>query len=153
MDSNDAPAWAKQTEVWQRAIAEPPAESRHIRFIHRDFHPVNVLYESAEKYNVVDWINACVGPVEVDVAHCRLNLALLESLEAAEQFLAEYIELSGFSYDRKWDLTAVFDFEPETINVYPGWKAYGKANISRANVRERMENIVLKVYENDESGY
>ena len=147
------PSWAKQTEVWQRAVAEPPAESRHIRFIHRDFHPVNVLYESDEKYNVVDWINACVGPVEVDVAHCRLNLALLESLEAAEQFLAEYIELSGFSYDRKWDLTAVFDFEPETINVYPGWKAYGKANISRANVRERMENIVLKVYENDESGY
>lgn len=147
------PSWAKRTEIWQRAVEEPPAMSRQIRFIHRDFHPVNVLYGSEQQYNVVDWINACVGPIEADVAHCRLNLALLESLEAADQFLAEYIELSGFSYDRKWDLTAVFDFEPETIDVYPGWKAYGKANISRANVRERMENIVLKVYENDESGY
>ncbi|MCK2158279.1 aminoglycoside phosphotransferase family protein [Exiguobacterium sp. 17-1] len=147
------PSWTVQTEVWQRAVAEPPATSQQIRFIHRDFHPVNVLYESVEKYNVVDWINACVGPIEADVAHCRLNLALLESMEAADQFLAEYIACSGFSYDRKWDLTAVFDFEPDTVDVYAGWKAYGKTNISQGNVRERMENIVLKVYENDESGY
>ena len=147
------PFWAVQKEMWQRAVAEPPATSQQVRFIHRDFHPVNVLYESAEKYNVVDWISGCVGPIEADVAHCRLNLALLESVEAADQFLAEYIACSGFSYDRKWDLTAVFDFEPDTLDVYPGWKAYGKANISQGNVRERMENIVLKVYENDESGY
>lgn len=147
------PSWGVRKDVWRRAAAEPPSASQQIRFIHRDFHPVNVLYESAEKYNVVDWINACIGPIEVDVAHCRLNLALLESIEAVDQFLAEYIACSGFSYDRKWDLTAVFDFEPDTVDVYAGWKAYGKTNISQGNVRERMENIVLKVYENDESGY
>ncbi|MCT4779140.1 MULTISPECIES: phosphotransferase family protein [Exiguobacterium] len=147
------PSWAVRKDVWQRAVSEQPAESQQIRFIHRDFHPVNVLYDSVEQYNVVDWINACVGPIEADVAHCRLNLALLESIEIADQFLAEYIKLSGFSYDRKWDLTAVFDIGPEHLDVYPGWKAYGKANISQANVRERMENIVLKVYENNESGY
>lgn len=130
-----------------------PASSEQIRFIHRDFHPANVLYDSGEQYNVVDWVNACVGPIEADVAHCRLNLTLLESIEVADRFLAFYQAMSEFTYDRRWDLNAVFDFGPETIVVYPGWEAYGKRNISQDNVRKRLENFVLKVYENNESGY
>ncbi|WP_214802810.1 aminoglycoside phosphotransferase family protein [Exiguobacterium sp. ERU656] len=147
------PTWATEIAAWDWASATAPAPSEHIRFIHRDFHPVNVLYDLGEKYNVVDWVSACVGPIEADVAHCRLNLALLESVEVADRFLTFYQAMSGLTYDRRWDLNAVFDFGPETITVYPGWEAYGKRNLSQDNVRKRLENFVLKVYENNESGY
>lgn len=152
-NTRDVPTWATEIAAWDWASATAPASSEQIRFIHRDFHPVNVLYDSREKYNVVDWVNACVGPIEADVAHCRLNLTLLESVEVADRFLKFYQAMSGLTYDRRWDLNAVFDFGPETITVYPGWEAYGKRNLSQDNVRKRLENFVLKVYENNESGY
>ena len=71
----------------------------------------------------------------------------------ANHFLAFYQAMSGFTYDRRWDLNTVFDFEPETMGVYSGWEAYGKRNLSQDNVRKHLENFVLKVYENNESGY
>ncbi|KOP30714.1 aminoglycoside phosphotransferase [Exiguobacterium sp. BMC-KP] len=147
------PTWTQHPEKWRQLLAVEPIESQSIRFIHRDFHPVNVLYEIDGTCHTIDWINACVGPIEVDIAHCRLNLALLESVEMADHFLKSYCEQTKRSYDHAWDIRAVFDFGPETIDVYPGWKAYGRQNLSQDNVRERLEKFVLKVHENDESGY
>lgn len=147
------PTWTQHPEAWRQLLTVEPVESQSIRFIHRDFHPVNVLYEIGGTCHTIDWLNACIGPVEVDVAHCRLNLALLESVEMADHFLASYLKQTKRSYDRAWDIRAVFDFGPETIDVYPGWKAYGRQNLSQDNVRERLEKFVLKVYENNESGY
>ena len=147
------PTWTNYPKLWRRLLTVQPIESQHIRFIHRDFHPVNVLYEIDETCHTIDWVNACIGPVEVDLAHCRLNLALLESVEVADHFLESYLKQTKRSYDHAWDIRAVFDFGPETIDVYPGWKAYGRQNLSQDNVRERLEKFVLKVYENNESGY
>ncbi len=147
------PTWTNRPKLWCRLLTVQPIESQHIRFIHRDFHPVNVLYEIDETCHTIDWVNACIGPVEVDLAHCRLNLALLESVEVADHFLESYLKQTKRSYDHAWDIRAVFDFGPETIDVYPGWKAYGRQNLSQDNVRERLEKFVLKVYENNESGY
>ncbi|MGX9805850.1 phosphotransferase family protein [Exiguobacterium acetylicum] len=147
------PTWTQHPEKWRQLLAVEPIGSQSIRFIHRDFHPVNVLYEIDGTCHTIDWINACVGPIEVDLAHCRLNLALLESVEIADHFLKSYLKQTKRSYDHAWDIRAVFDFGPETIDVYPGWKAYGRQNLSQDNVRERLEKFVLKVHENDESGY
>ncbi|WP_353049725.1 phosphotransferase [Exiguobacterium sp. s193] len=64
------------------------ASSEQIRFIHRDFHSVNVLYDSFEQYNVIDWIHEYVGLIESDVAHCRLNLVLPEFRRRGESFFS-----------------------------------------------------------------
>jgi hypothetical protein len=69
------PTWTQHPESWLQLLAVEPIESQTIRFIHRDLHPVNVLYEMNKTCHPIDWINACVGPIEVDLAHCRLNLA------------------------------------------------------------------------------
>ncbi|WP_312193623.1 aminoglycoside phosphotransferase family protein [Exiguobacterium sp.] len=147
------PTWTNRPKLWRRLLTVEPVESQHIRFIHRDFHPVNVLYEMDGTCHTIDWISACVGPIEVDLAHCRLNLALLESIEMADHFLKSYLKQTNRLYDHGWDIRAVFDFGPETIDVYSGWKAYGRQKLSQDNVRERLEKFVLKVYENNESGY
>ncbi len=70
--------WATKPEVWERAV-----EVFHGRileadraFIHRDYHPGNVLWSRADPPGVVDWQSACVGPPSVDIAHCRANFLL-----------------------------------------------------------------------------
>ena len=58
------PPWAGDREVWERAIAlahAPPPELPE-RFIHRDFHPGNTLWEGAELTGVVDWTTGSRGP-------------------------------------------------------------------------------------------
>lgn len=146
------PSWV-EGEEWEWAVRQSCPPSAKLAFIHRDFHPVNVLFGEGRATGVVDWINACTGPVEADLAHCRLNLALLESVDIADQFLQCYLEQTGLKYDHRWDLMAVFDFELEQLDVYSGWEAYGRTELSKANVRKQLGNYVLKVYENNVSGF
>ena len=57
------PTWAGDRDVWERAIAlahAPPPELPE-RFIHRDFHPGNTLWEGAELTGVVDWTTGSRG--------------------------------------------------------------------------------------------
>ena len=64
--------------MWERAIAlahAPPPDLPE-RFIHRDFHPGNTLWEGAELTGVVDWTTGSRGPAAVDLGHLRWNLAL-----------------------------------------------------------------------------
>jgi hypothetical protein len=70
----------------------------------------------------------------------------------ADHFLKSYLTQTNRLYDHAWDILAVFDFGPDTIDVYSGWIAYGRQSLSQDNVRERLEKFVLKVYENNESG-
>jgi len=56
------------------ALAEGPRPRVRQRFIHRDYHPMNVRWSRGRLSGVVDWTNASVGPTGKDVAWCRQNL-------------------------------------------------------------------------------
>jgi aminoglycoside phosphotransferase (APT) family kinase protein len=72
------PQWATDEALWEQAIAlahqEPPDLPQ--RFIHRDFHPANTLWEGAKLTGVIDWTTGSRGPAAVDFGHLRWNLAL-----------------------------------------------------------------------------
>jgi aminoglycoside phosphotransferase (APT) family kinase protein len=72
------PPWAHDRDVWERAIAlahdDPPALPE--RFIHRDFHPGNTLWEGVALSGIVDWTTGSRGPIAVDLGHLRWNLAM-----------------------------------------------------------------------------
>ena len=72
------PAWASDRAIWERAIAvaheDPPVLPE--RFIHRDFHPGNTLWEGPQLTGVIDWTTGSRGPVAVDLGHLRWNLAV-----------------------------------------------------------------------------
>lgn len=36
-------------------------------FIHRDYHPTNILWVDDKVSGVVDWVNACRGPAGIDI--------------------------------------------------------------------------------------
>lgn len=90
---------------------------------------------------VVDWVNACRGPAGVDVGHCRINLAQIHGLAAADQFLIAYQRLAGqqFIYHPYWDLRCLFDFNPEQLTVYDGWPANGLHHLTPPLLGQRLE--------------
>ena len=102
------PSWSRRDASWRRALEHlaaarlPQAPSR---FIHRDFHPANVLWSRGRITGVVDWVNGCRGPIEADIAITRVNLALVAGAAAADAFLTACGYEIAAGYDPVWDLT------------------------------------------------
>jgi aminoglycoside phosphotransferase (APT) family kinase protein len=83
------PPWASDRTVWEDAIAlahEPPPALPE-RFIHRDFHPGNTLWDGAELTGVVDWTTGSRGPGAVDLGHLRWNLVVDYGQRVADALL------------------------------------------------------------------
>jgi aminoglycoside phosphotransferase (APT) family kinase protein len=126
------PEWSQHPEAWETAFAlyagPQPAADRV--FLHRDYHPGNVLWTDHRITGIVDWVSACAGPPEEDVAHCRANLALHHGQEQAERFLRLWRSVAGRQdYDPYFDLTGVVSFsltEPD-----PGLDAFVAAAAAR----------------------
>jgi hypothetical protein len=106
------PPWAGDRSIWERAIAlfAAPAPSLPDRFIHRDFHPGNTLWEGAVLTGVVDWTSGSRGPAAVDLGHLRLNLVLEYGHRTADAVLP-HPEHHPY-YDIVCTLDALPDLEP-----------------------------------------
>lgn len=142
LESLAPPRWAADPDIWERTIDRVRAHERQpsAAFIHRDFHPANVHWLEGSVSGVVDWVNACLGPWEVDVAHCRLNLAAMHGLDAADGFALRYETLTGRSFSPVWDLNQVVEWLPEA-EVYPPWTELGLVGVDTATVRRRLERF------------
>lgn len=102
--ARDRRAWERAHELWR---AGPP--DYRPSFIHRDFHPGNVLWQRGAPTGVVDWANACEGPPGLDIATCRWNLARWADSAAADAFVAAYERLTGTTHDPYWDLARLLE--------------------------------------------
>lgn len=136
------PAWSTMPAVWQTAIdrwrSGPPAEPAV--FVHRDYHPVNVLWQGDAVSGVVDWVSACRGPAGVDVAHCRTDLTLMYGPALAEGFLAAYrAAVPGYRHDPYWDIDSILDMCLPEPSYYPPWQDFGLAHIGMPELRRRIE--------------
>lgn len=109
-----APTWSRRPSSWLRTRdalrAELPVGAPS-PIVHRDFHPGNVLFRRGQVTGIVDWVHACRGAVEVDVSKCRVNLALLDDIDAADAFLAACGPLAAH-YDRRWDALVALELAP-----------------------------------------
>jgi aminoglycoside phosphotransferase (APT) family kinase protein len=145
------PNWSNQREAWKKAIetVEGPSRPYSECFVHRDYHPCNVLWHNGRVTGVVDWVNGCRGPAGIDVAWCRHNLANLHGVSVADEFLTAYIAEAGseFQYDPYWDLMSVVELLPGPPSMYEGWRASGVPTISNALMRERVDDYVKSVVE------
>lgn len=133
------PEWVGHRDLWERAFdlfVRGMPETRPC-FLHRDYHPTNVLWTGGAISGIVDWVNACVGPPGADVAHCRLNLALMYGYETAERFLGHVDD----AYDPIWDLVPALS-ALEGFSLYTPWADFGLQHLSEELVRERLEDFV-----------
>lgn len=145
----EVPRWSKRPAAWRTAIkiVNGPAPGTRDVFIHRDYHPSNIVWVDDKVSGVVDWVNACRGPAGIDVAWCRHNLAGLYNVDVADEFLDAYIAAAGsdFTYDPYWDLMTVVELLPGPPTMYAGWKAEGFPTISDDVLRQRVDRYVASV--------
>ncbi|WP_042162983.1 phosphotransferase family protein [Paenibacillus gorillae] len=146
----DTSLWSKHPEEWQEAarIVLGPPPVTDMQFIHRDYHPANVLWHEGKVSGVVDWVNGCLGPAGIDVGHCRANLVQLYDVQTADDFLTAYQAYRGdsFTYHPYWDLVTVADFsDGETPEVYEGWTALGMKGLTPQLMAERLDSYVISL--------
>jgi aminoglycoside phosphotransferase (APT) family kinase protein len=140
-DPDAPPDWVRDPTAWRAAVERVDAglTGGPDRFIHRDYHPLNVFWEGDSVSAVVDWANACNGPIEYDVSRCRVNIALVAGAAAADRFLAACGDL-GRDYDRAWDLETVFSFLGNVDVVLAG-NDFG-AGLTTESVRATLDAVV-----------
>jgi aminoglycoside phosphotransferase (APT) family kinase protein len=116
LDVRLAPLNARHPALWERAfdVAAGPAPGATPHFIHRDYHPDNTLWAYGRLTGIVDWSGASHGPIAVDVAHMRWNLAMRYDVSVADRFLRAFDQVSGgYCHNPYWDLRTVLDLLPE----------------------------------------
>jgi aminoglycoside phosphotransferase (APT) family kinase protein len=134
---------ASRPDIWSEAITlvaqeRPPG---HTSFIHRDYQHFNLLWSRERLTGVVDWVEASVGPPDVDVGHCRLNLTVLFSADVAERFRQMYEAEAGRKVDPWWDVQSLLSFGPQ-------WKSFlpiqidGRAPLDVDGMTRRMEDVL-----------
>ena len=107
-ESYAPPKWATRPAMWERAV-----EVFHGSildggrcFIHRDYHPGNVLWKRGHVTGVVDWQSACIGPPSVDIGHCRANF-LGSAPDLADRFTRYAEEALGVRFHPWADISAL----------------------------------------------
>ena len=138
------PPWASRSADWRAAadLVRGPAPAHAVRFAHGDYQHFNFLWQRGRLTGVVDWVVACRGPADVDVGHCRLNLAVLYSAELAADFLAAYEAYAGRRVDPYWDIRCA------TAPAFSDWAAFipiqvgGRARFDNAGMNRRVDDLL-----------
>jgi aminoglycoside phosphotransferase (APT) family kinase protein len=130
-DCLSIPKWTKTPEAWAElidAVRDGEPSAPHV-FLHRDYHPGNLLWEDGRLSGIVDWPSSCCGPRGIDLAHTRGNLALVDGAGAAEEFLRVYRHfVPSYDHDAWWDIADLLSFDRDFAGVM-AFNAFG-ANLS-----------------------
>ena len=134
---------ASRPDIWRAAIAlaseERPRPATCL--VHRDYQHFNLLWSRERLTGVVDWVQASVGPPDIDVGHCRLNLTLLFSADVAERFRQMYEAEAGRKVDPWWDLQSLLVYGPDFKRILP-LHVDGLASVDVDGMTLRMEDIL-----------
>ncbi|MGW6983589.1 phosphotransferase family protein [Streptomyces sp. NPDC054932] len=151
------PATTGRPELWQRAVdvirREPPAHRGC--FLHRDFHPGNVLFTGTDGdlriSGVVDWVETSWGPADLDVAHCSTALALLHGIPAGMEFADRYVAAGGTlaadgAAHLYWRLLDALGFAPDAEKVAGPWRELGRTDLTGAVLTQRLEGYIASLF-------
>ncbi|HEV7628019.1 MAG TPA: phosphotransferase [Streptomyces sp.] len=144
--------------LWQRAVdvIRGGAPAHQPRFLHRDFHPGNVLFEGEgvdlRISGVVDWVETSWGPADLDLAHCSTALALLHGPAAGMSFAEEYRSAGGLlSRDRAdhlyWRLLDALAYAPDAEKVAVPWRELGRVDLTADVLAQRLEDYLQSLFD------
>lgn len=148
------PGYSKAPEAWRTIIDVvnlPPRPPSTDLFIHRDYHPGNILWTGDRLTSVIDWVNGCHGAPEIDVGHCAWNITDLVGPDAADAFRAHYEAMSGRKLDPFWELWAASDIgqtaeqatQPPSI-AEQWWTSMGAPAVPVDTIIARMDEFAQR---------
>jgi len=137
------PSDSARPDLWREAASVVPLvpASTERYFIHRDYQHFNLLWSRDRLTGVVDWAGASVGPPDIDVGHCRLNLTLLFTAEVAERFREMYEAEAGRCVEPSWDLHALLAYDGNWKYFLPV-QVDKRAPIDPDGMTRRMEVVL-----------
>jgi aminoglycoside phosphotransferase (APT) family kinase protein len=134
------PSWTHDPAMWERVleILDEPWPGGPTTFIHRDYHPGNVLAVEDRVSAVVDWATGASGPPGIDLARMRQNLIDVAGVEAADEFRELYLDCGGGLdvWHPYWDLL-------DAVDSLEGWSA--PRNLEEEQEASRFEDHVAGV--------
>ncbi|MFE6662487.1 alpha/beta fold hydrolase [Streptomyces sp. NPDC057697] len=142
----DGPLWERAADVLRRD--PPPYEGR---FLHRDFHPGNVLFSGSGPglriTGVVDWVETSWGPADLDVAHCSTALALLHGPAYGLDFRDRYEARGGHGLAEGpdhlyWCLLDALHYCPDATKLAGPWREMGRTDLTPEVLGARLEAYV-----------
>ena len=143
LDELTVPASARRPTVWAEAkqlvATEPP--SRDGVFVHGDYQHFNVLWSRGRLSALVDWSSSDIAPPDIDVGHCRVNLAVLYSAEVAERFRHAYESEAGRRVDPWWDVHQLLSYDDSWRDFIPVQVA-GRAPVDVRGMTGRVEELL-----------
>jgi aminoglycoside phosphotransferase (APT) family kinase protein len=138
------PASAVRPEVWRaahHAISEKRPGTEPV-LTHGDYQHFNVLWSRGRLSALVDWSFSCVASPDLDVGHCRLNLAVLYSPEIAERFRRMYESEAGRSVEPWWDIHQLLAYSDSWSTFIPVQVA-GRAPVDVRGMTARVEQLLV----------
>ncbi|MFF8472205.1 alpha/beta fold hydrolase [Streptomyces sp. NPDC015414] len=139
--------------LWERAVdvirRDPPPYRG--RFLHRDYHPGNVLFTGAgdglRVSGVVDWVETSWGPADLDVAHCSTALALLHGPGHGLAFRDRYERHGGHGLadgpdHLYWRLLDALACSPDAAKLAGPWRELGRTDLTPEVLGERLTAYV-----------
>ncbi len=155
------PPWAGDDAAYEEAFARlrEPAPAYEPTFLHRDFHPGNVLWQDGRVSGLVDWVETSTGPADLDVAHCMSHLAGLHGVDAALAFRRAYVDQGGLldrdaDAARYWQLLDLVAFLPDPsgreggaarVTAEQTWAAHGRGDLTVEVTRRRRDELMRAV--------
>lgn len=147
-----APAASARPDLWAHAIdiARRPAPPHESCFLHRDYHPGNVLFAPGERpriTGVVDWVETSWGPADLDVAHCSTALTVLHGpdfgLRFADLFRAAGGVLAADPATRlHFYLLDALHYAPDPEKLATPWREAGRTDLTPERLHSRIESYV-----------
>ncbi|MET8575660.1 phosphotransferase [Streptomyces sp. NPDC005012] len=152
-DSVRLPRNPTRPEVWRRAVEviRRPAPPYRPCFLHRDYHPGNVLFtgdgDEPAVSGVVDWVETSWGPADLDVAHCSTALALLHGVEAGMRSADDYTAAGGILDEDPaghlyWRVLDALAFAPDAGKVAGPWRELGRKDLTPDVLTRRLERYL-----------
>ncbi len=151
------PEATERQDLWQRAvdiIRRDPPDYRPC-FLHRDFHPGNVLFTGQgarlKITGVVDWVETSWGPADLDVAHCSTALALLHGAQEGMRLADRYLASGGtLSEDPAahlyWRVLDALAFAPDAEKVAVPWRELGREDLTPVLLTRRLEDYLEQLF-------
>ncbi len=125
------PTWFSDRGLFAELAAQSASAISDEVFIHRDFHPGNLLFSGDQVTGVVDWDYACVGPSGEDYGRTWLNLAN----DFGERISRVFASRAARRLDSQWVAASWLDWLPfyDNADQVEQW--------GTAHERRRLEEV------------